>query len=274
MRTNDEDLRGQTAVVTGASSGIGRGVAERLGAAGAHVVLGGRTEAAMKESVGRIEAAGGAATAVVGDVRSPAVVQALVDLAVERTGLLDVMVNNAGAGYLGAVLSGTVDQWREMLETNVLALLVGCQAAIRAMRQLGTPGSIVNISSVAATERTSGVYGATKHAVNVISDTLRTELLEDPIRVTTIMPGVVATNLARTLPEETLRTIAALAGVDAEVVPGERIPDEVLERAQVALHEFVATPDDIADAVLYAVTRPADLHVAEIVVRPKKDLAL
>jgi NADP-dependent 3-hydroxy acid dehydrogenase YdfG len=202
------------------------------------------------------------------------VVQALVDLAVELTGRLDVMVNNAGVGYLGAVMDGTVEQWRAMLETNVLALLVGCQAAIRAMRRLGTPGCIVNISSVAATTPTSGVYGATKHAVNVITDTLRTELLDDPIRVTTIMPGVVATNLARTLPEETLRTIAALAGVDAEVIPGARIPDEVLERAQVALHEFIATPDDVADAVLYAVTRPADLHVTELVVRPKKDLAL
>ena len=264
----------RTAVVTGASSGIGRAIAERLGAGGAHVILGGRTEAPMKESANRIEAAGGRASVMVGDVREPGVVQGLVDTAVGETGHLDILVNNAGAAYLSPVLAGDVDRWRTMFDTNVIALLVGCQAAVRAMRAQGTPGHIVNISSVAAQEPTSGVYGATKHAVNVISNTLRLELLEDPIKITTIMPGVVATNLARTLDPSVLSTIVALSGLDIEIEPNERIPDDVLERAQVALSEFVAKPDDVADAVLFAVNQPSAVHVAEIVVRPNKDLEL
>ena len=88
------------------------------------------------------------------------------------------------------------------------------------------------------------------------------------------MPGVVATNLARTLDPSVLSTIVALSGLDIEIEPNERIPDDVLERAQVALSEFVAKPDDVADAVLFAVNQPSAVHVAEIVVRPNKDLEL
>lgn len=272
--TEPKSLTGRTAVVTGASSGIGRAVAERLGAAGAHVILGGRTEAPMKASAARIEAAGGGATLGVGDVREPGVVQGLIDAAVSATGHVDVVVNNAGIADFGRILDGDADRWRALFDTNVVALLVGCQAGVRAMRAQGTPGHIVNVSSVAAQDRSSGVYGATKHAVNVISNTLRLELLEDPIKVTTIMPGVVATNMARSLDPSVLETIVALSGMDIEFSPGERIPDEVLARAQVALSDFAAKPEDIADAVLFAVTQPAGVHIAEIVVRPNKDLQL
>ncbi|MCB0964856.1 MAG: SDR family oxidoreductase, partial [Acidimicrobiales bacterium] len=184
------DLRGTTAVVTGASSGIGRAIAVRLAGEGMHVVVGGRSEEALAETVAAARAAGGEATAVVGDVREPAHVEAMVATAVEA-GELTVMVNNAGVAWLGAVLDGDADRWRAMLETNVLALLVGSQAAIAAMRAAGTAGRIVNISSGAASRRDSGVYGATKHAVNVITSTLRLELQGEPIQVTSIMPGLV-----------------------------------------------------------------------------------
>ena len=228
----------------------------------------------MKESAGRIEASGGGATIVVGDVRDPGVVQGLVDAAVAATGHLDVMVNNAGVADFKPVLDGNVDSWRSMYETNVIALLVGCQTAVRAMRAQGTPGHIVNISSVAAQNPSSGVYGSTKHAVNVLTSTLRLELIEDPIKVTTILPGVIATNMARSLDPGVLSTIAALSGLDIELLPGERIPDDVLEAAQVALSEFTAKPDDVASAVLFALNQPLGVHIAEIVVRPNKDLAI
>lgn len=237
-------------------------------------MLCGRTELAMKESAGRIEASGGGATIVVGDVRDPDVVQGLVDVAVAMTGHLDVMVNNAGVADFKPVLDGDVDSWRSMYETNVIALLVGCQAAVRAMRAQGTAGHIVNISSVAAQDPSSGVYGSTKHAVNVLTSTLRLELIEDPIKVTTILPGVIATNMARSLDPGVLSTITALSGLDVELVPGERIPDDVLEAAQVALSEFTAKPDDVASAVLFALNQPLGVHIAEIVVRPNKDLAI
>jgi NADP-dependent 3-hydroxy acid dehydrogenase YdfG len=265
---------GKSAVVTGASSGIGRAIAERLGAEGAHVVLCGRTESAMKESAKRIEAAGGGATIVTGDLRDDGVVQGLIDTAVAVTGHLDVMVNNAGIADFKPILEGSIESWRSMYETNVIALLVGCQAAVRAMRATGQPGHIVNISSVAAQNPASGVYGSTKHAVSVLTSTLRLELIEDPIKVTTILPGVIATNMARSLDPSILATIAGLSGLNVELVPGERISDDVLEAAQLALSEFTAKPEDVANAVLFAVNEPAGVHIAEIVVRPNKDMAI
>ena len=169
------------------------------------------------------------------------------------------------------MIDGDVDRWRSMLETNVLALLVGCQAAIQTMRAGGRPGHIVNVSSVAALSPTSGVYGATKHAVNVISNTLREELLEDPIKITTIMPGLVATNIGRNVDPALLETLVAMSGVSATVVPGERLPDEVIAAAQAALSEIMIRAEDIAAAVAFAVTQPAAVQVNEIVVRPNKD---
>ncbi len=263
------DLKDQTAVVTGASSGIGRAIAERLGASGAQVVLSGRTEAAMIESADKIVRAGGRATIDVGDVRDPDVVRRLVDNAVAIDGRLDIFVNNAGFSVLGSVLDGEVDSWRAMLETNVLALLVGCQAAVRAMRATGNPGHIINTSSVAALSPDSGVYGATKHAVNVITNTLRAELDNDPIQISSVMPGLVATNLGRENPE-IVAGIVALSGIEHDVKRGERLPDEILDGAQALLGDFIIRPDDIADAVLYLLSVPDSVDVTDIVVRPNK----
>src|SRR5579872_5257435 len=112
-------LEGRTAVVTGASSGIGRAIAEALGAAGAHVVLGGRTEEAMGESLARIVDAGGSGEVHVHDVRDVAQARGLVERAVAGTGRLDVMVNNAGVSYPEPIVDADPEHWRVMLETNV-----------------------------------------------------------------------------------------------------------------------------------------------------------
>jgi NADP-dependent 3-hydroxy acid dehydrogenase YdfG len=263
------DLSGRTAVVTGASSGIGRRIAERIGSSGAHVLLSGRTESAMQESVAKIVAAGGSATLDVGDVRNPDTVRALVDRAMTADGRLDIFVNNAGFSVLGPVLEGNVDDWRAMLETNVLALLVGCQSAAKAMRATGNPGHIINISSIAALSRDVGVYGATKHAVNVITNALRGELENDPIQISSVMPGLVATNIGRENPE-ILEGIVALSGVQHDIKKGERLPDEILESAREVLSDFIIKPDDIADAVMYLLSVPSGVNVSEIVVRPHK----
>jgi NADP-dependent 3-hydroxy acid dehydrogenase YdfG len=267
------DLSGQTAIVTGASSGIGRAIAERIGASGAHVILSGRTDSAMQESAAKIVAAGGRATVAVGDVRSPDVVRALVDRAVASDGRLDIFVNNAGFSVLGSVLDGDVEAWRAMLETNVLALLVGCQAAVKAMRATGTVGHIINTSSVAALSPDSGVYGATKHAVNVITNALRSELDNDPIQITSVMPGLVATNLGRENPE-ILAGIVAMSGIEHDIKKGERLPDAILEKGREVLSDFIIKPDDIADAVMYVLSVPSSVDVTEIVVRPNKHFDL
>jgi NADP-dependent 3-hydroxy acid dehydrogenase YdfG len=162
-----------------------------------------------------------------------------------------------------------------MLETNVLALLVGSQAAVRAMRACKAEGHIVNISSIAAQRRDSGVYGATKHAVNCISATLRGELENDSIRVVNVMPGAIATNFARNFDPEFVAGFAKMAGMpEVEVKRGQHLPDEVFEKLAERLKQLLCDPDDVANAVLYAVSQPIHVNLADLVVRPAKQLNL
>jgi NADP-dependent 3-hydroxy acid dehydrogenase YdfG len=277
VTSNEKPLAGRTAVVTGASSGIGRAIAESLGDAGAHVVLGGRTQSAMDESVARIAKSGGTAEAHVHDVRDIAQARGLVDGAVASTGRLDVMVNNAGVSYPESIVDAEPEHWRAMIETNILALLVGSQAAVHAMRACGAEGHIVNISSVASLQPASGVYGATKHAVKCINESLRRELLDEPIKVVSIMPGAIATSFARNFDPAVLELMVSSIGGTGDATQftqGERLPDDLLQQTQQALSEHLCAPEDVAEAVLWAITRPTGVHLAELVVRPKKDLSL
>ena len=240
--TSAQPLSGKTAVVTGASSGIGRAIAEKLGAAGAHVYLAGRTADAMDESKARIEARAARPRPSWPTSATSAQVQALVQRAADETGRLDIMVNNAGVSYPSPIIDADPEEWRAMFETNVLALLAGCQAAVRAMRKSGAQGHIVNISSVAALRPDSGVYGSTKHAVNCISNTLRAELEGDSIRVVTIMPGAIATNFGRNFDPAVIANIVRAAGVEVEVKRGERLPDEVFEKLQGPMRQTLGQP--------------------------------
>ncbi|OAA25837.1 short-chain alcohol dehydrogenase [Frankia sp. EI5c] len=272
--TSDSAMRGRTAIVTGASSGIGQAIALRLGAAGAAVHLVGRTAPPMAATVTRIAAAGGSATANVLDLRDHDALAALIDRVADESGRLDVMVNNAGIASNRAILAEEVDAAREMFDVNVLALLVGCRAAVGAMRRTGSGGHLVNISSTAARQPDSGVYGATKAAVGYLSEGLRRELEDDDIRVTSLLPGVVATNVVRNFTPESVAGIGALVGVPLETAPGERLPEKVLEAAQNALGTHIARPEDIADAVYYVVGLPLRLNIPEIVVRPARTMRI
>ena len=264
---------GKTAVVTGASSGIGRAVALRLGEAGAHVFAAGRREEALAGTVAAVAAAGGAATAVAADLRDAGAVQGLVDRAVAGTGRLDVMVNNAGISFRSPLTDADPAAWREMLEVNVLALAVGSQAAVRAMRACGAEGHIVNVSSSATLQEAPGFYGATKTAVNAITATLRKELENDTIRVVTVIPGLTATNLARHHPH-LLEGLAASLGVRTGPHSGGLFPPEALDQAAAAAGPGMASADDVARAVLFAVTQPIELSISEIIVQPARRLAV
>lgn len=268
------DLNGKTAVVTGASSGIGRAIAERLGAEGAHVYLAGRTLDAMQASQSKIEAAGGKATPVVLEMRDVKQVQGLIQKAASETGRLDIMVNNAGVSFPSKITEADPEEWKTMFDTNVISLLTGCQAAVKAMRETKSEGHIVNISSIAALRNDSGVYGSTKHAVNCISNTLRGELEGDTIRVVTIMPGAIATNFARNFEPAVVQGFVRGAGLEVDVKKGERLPDAVFDSFPAPMRQMLGSPEDIASAVLYAVSQPIDVNVAEIVVRPPRQLAI
>ncbi len=273
-------LDGKVAVVTGGSSGIGRATALALAAEGAAVAVGGRTASALEEVQGAVTSRGGKALSQVLDVRDEQQVAALVDAAVQQFGRLDIVVNNAGLSHPGNIADGNVAQWREMLEVNVLGLLIGCREAIRAMKANEPPrGDIVNISSVAAraTGPSGQVYSATKHAVNAISDGLRQEVHDLGIRVTVVMPGGTLTNIGRTLPQEVLNNAAKMLGVDPEtegVRQGQYLPQEGIERVLRQHPGVFLSADDLARAVVYAVSQPPSVHVDEVLVRPSVGLNL
>jgi NADP-dependent 3-hydroxy acid dehydrogenase YdfG len=267
-------LSGRTAIVTGASSGIGRAIALRLAEAGAHVFITGRTKSALDEVAREADKLGGKATGHAFDIRDVKALQDFVARAARETGRLDIMVNNAGLEYPSSIIDGNPERWREMLEVNVLSLLVGSQAAIRAMRASRAHGHIVNISSVAGRNEASGVYGSTKWAVNSLATSLRKELEGDSIRVVNIMPGATATNFARNFPPEFVQGIVSSLGLKADFKQGEPLPAEILDQVATAGKLFLASADDVARAVLYAVTQPIELNVFEIVVRPQRQLQL
>ena len=265
-----ELLNGKTAIVTGASSGIGRATAELLGKHGVHVYLVGRTQSALEEVNNSIAQGGGTASVAQIDINERGRIAALVQQALDETQRLDIMVNNAGLEYPGSIIDGDMDKWREMVDTNILALLAGCQTGVKAMRSCGAQGHIVNVSSVSAQRPNSGVYGATKHAVNVISSSLRDELENDDIRITNVLPGATSTNFARNFPPAFAEQFISAAGLDIPFTPGELLPADTLDALANNLKPMLCNPLDVANAVIYAVSQPINVNIAEIVVRPPR----
>lgn len=186
-------LADKVAIVTGASKGIGAGIAKALGAAGAAVVV---NYASSKEGadavVNAIVAAGGKAVAVRGDVAQKADAQAIVDTAIQQFGRLDILVNNAGIYEMVPLEEITESHYRKQFDINVLGLLQTTQAAVK---HLGEGGSIINIGSTITRTVPAGaaVYTATKAAVEAITSVLARELGERKIRINSLNPGAVAT---------------------------------------------------------------------------------
>ena len=186
-------LTGKVAVVTGASKGIGAGIAKALAAEGASVVV---NYASSKEGadkvVDEISKAGGKAFAVGGDVSKAAEAQGIIDAAVQHFGKLDILVNNSGVYEFAPIEQITEEHFHRQFNINVLGLLLVTQAAVK---HLGEGGSIINIGSLIARSPMPGgaVYGATKGAVDVITGTLAKELGARKIRVNSLNPGLVAT---------------------------------------------------------------------------------
>ena len=240
-------LDGKVAVITGASSGIGEATAEALAREGAAVVAAARREDRLEGLVERIEGSGGRVLAAVCDVTDESQAHGLIQRAREEFGSVDILVNNAGVMLLSTVGKGLSDEWRQMFDVNVLGLLYATGAAVGVMKEQGS-GHLVNVSSVAGrkvTRDSSGVYAGSKHAVGAISEGLRQELLEDNIRVTVVEPGAVATELT------------------------DHITDEDAREAVSGLHQLdILHSEDIANAIVYAVTQPDRVSVNEILIRP------
>lgn len=230
-------------LITGASSGIGAGIARELAAAGAKVMLGARRVDRLDALVAELRAAGGVAEARALDVTDRADVEAFAQVARDVWGRVDVIVNNAGVMPLSLMASMKVEEWDRMVDVNIKGVLYGIAAVLPEMTARGS-GHVINIASIGAlaVSPTAAVYCATKYAVRAISDGLRQE--NTALRVTCIHPGVVESELAST------------------------ITDPVAAEAMKTYRAIALKPDAIGRAVRYAIEQPDDVDVNEIVVRP------
>ena len=242
-----EKQEGRVALVTGASSGIGEATAWALAARGIHVAIAARRTDRIEALTERIKQAGGEAIALEVDVTDEQQVQMMVHRLQEQWRRLDILVNSAGLMLLGPIAGAEMEDWRRMISTNVLGLMYTTHAVLPIMQGQGS-GHIVNISSQAGriARAGSGVYNATKWGVGAFSEALRQECVRDHIRVTVIEPGIVDTDLASHITNAAAR-------------------ENALRRKQ------TITPlqsEDVANAIVYAVTQPQRVNVNEILLVP------
>src|SRR2546423_11551268 len=226
-------LEGKVAVVSGASSGIGEATALALAGEGAAVAIGARREDRLSSLADRIDSDGGRALALPVDVADEDSARSFVTEAHSQLGGLDILVNNAGVLLLGPVEGAPTDQWRTMVNVNLLGLLYCTHAALPLMREAGR-GHIVNISSVAGRTANAGsaVYNLTKFGVGAFSEALRQEVSPAGIRTTVIEPGFADTELQGHNENPLVR--------------------DTIEKMRQSLPEGLKA-DDIASAILYAV---------------------
>jgi NADP-dependent 3-hydroxy acid dehydrogenase YdfG len=234
--------QGKSIIITGASSGIGAATAKRLAEAGARVMLAARREDRLKELAGEL---GDTVRYRVTDVTDHSDMLELGQDTIKAFGQVDAIVNNAGIMPLSPLANRRVDEWDQMIDVNIKGVLYGIDAVLTHMLERGD-GHIINVSSVAGlvTNPTSAVYSGTKHAVKAISEGLRKETA-GKIRVTTIYPGAVATELGNSVKDPQVR---------------EGLRDR-----------FNYTPlaaGDIAEAVHFAISSPRNMAVNELTIRP------
>ena len=233
------------ALITGATSGIGRATALRLAAEGYDITATGRRAERLETLRREIEAAGGRCTALVFDVRSEAEVRKFLS-PLER---VDLLINNAGlAAGLEHIDQGDTADWDAMIDTNVKGLLYVSQIVARKMIAAGG-GHIVNIGSIAGTEpyENGAVYCATKHAVHAISQSMRADLLSYGIKVSEVRPGMVETEFSE-------------VRFHGDKERADRVYDGVTP----------LTGDDIAEAIAWAAQLPAHMNVNEMVLMPSQ----
>ena len=242
------NIQSKVALITGASSGIGAGVATLLAANGVKVALAARRTEKLKTLLKEIEQAGGEGLVLEMDVVDPASVKTGVEAIVKAYGTIDILVNNAGLMPLSDVESLKIDEWHRMVDVNIKGVLNSTAAVLPILIKQNS-GHIFNLSSIAGRKLFKGlsVYCATKHAIAAFSDIMRMEIAPKyKIRVTSLQPGAVATELYDQITDPTYR----------------KAMDD-LEKQMTFL-----TPEDIAHSVLYALQAPDHVNVSEIFIMP------
>jgi 3-oxoacyl-[acyl-carrier protein] reductase len=198
-------LKDKVAIVTGSSSGIGKAIALRFGAEGAHVVVTARRMALCEQTVAQIAKTGGEAWAIQTDVADEPQVERLIQETVKHYGRLDVLVNNAGVIAGGRLAETTTEAFDEVMNVNLRGTFFCCRAGFKHMKRQGG-GTIINMSSVAGVQAWAGTgtYSASKHGIMALTKSLADEGRPYHIKVTAICPGGVADDLVDALPEEIL----------------------------------------------------------------------
>ena len=254
------DLRGRAVLVTGASSGIGAATAREMAAWGCRVVVLARRAERLAEVVRDVEALGGEAHAIACDVIDADSVDAAVEQSVELLGGLDVVVNNAGVMYLGRADEAPRSEWDEMVSVNVTGVLNVVHAVLPHLRTAAATNAagvadLVNISSVGGRRASAGtaVYNATKFAVSGLSEALRQELARQHVRVSSIEPGMVVTEvLERSRP----------GALDSILEEFDRAPGDIDRLGA----------DDVAEVIAFVVGRPRHVAIADVLLRPTEQM--
>jgi NADP-dependent 3-hydroxy acid dehydrogenase YdfG len=243
-------LSGKTALVTGASSGIGRGAAVALAEAGARVALVARRAGRLKDLAAQIEASGGQAPACPADITDEAEATRVVEDAAGHFGGLDILVNAAGMTQTGKVENADLADWRYVFELNFWAGLYMSRAAIPALKAGG--GDIVNISSTAGRRpvgATFGPYAASKFALTAFTESLRAEVTLAGIRVSVIEPGATATEAHEAIKDDQVREFTR----------------------QHLQKDGALQPEDVAAAIVFVVSLPPRVNVSQLMIRPSVD---
>ncbi|MBA4502249.1 SDR family oxidoreductase [Marinobacterium marinum] len=243
-------FKGKRAWVTGASSGIGQAVARTLAAEGAEVVLSARRAERLEALADELKAAGAQIHVEPVDVADRAAMAAVGER-LTALGGIDILINNAGTMPISPIINGRVDEWDQMIDVNIKGVLYAIHAVYSGMAERKR-GHIVNISSIAArtTYPSAGVYAGTKHAVRAISETLRKEAIRFGVRVTDIQPGSVDTELPDSIGHDKIRGI----------VKSNMYGDEA----------NMLKPEDIANAIVYALEQPVHVDVGELLIWPAR----
>ncbi len=225
-----EKLSGKVAVITGGGTGIGQGVALMLSGEGCRVVLSGRRKAPLEEALEKIRAQGGEGLVVEGDVSEASDVDRLVSAAQETFGQIDILVNNAGIGGGGTIHEHDIQTWDQVMAVNLRGPFLTSRAVLPKMRAR-SQGHIINISSESGLEyyQGNGAYGVSKHALNALGEFIQRENQEYGVRVDTICPGMVITEMTQNS-----------SGLD---------------------HSKCLYPEDIAELVLWLLTRRANIKI-------------
>jgi len=242
-----QNIKEKVVAITGASSGMGKAIAIELAKNGAKVVLGARRPEQLQKIVEEIKSKGGEAAFAQIDVKNKADLVKLVSMAVDQYGKLDVIINNAGVSQLSRIDELDIDGWEEMIDINLKGVLYGMAAVIPVFKQQQS-GHIVNIISTSGIKIVpmQGIYAGTKNAVRTIAEAFRQES-DGTIRITGISPGVVKTDFAEGIKNKEMKTIITQN-----------------------MENLAISPDAISNAVIYAISQPADVEVGDIVIRPSK----